>query len=88
LEVFLQEAQGLNPEPQHIKEVCFLYVQCMEVSNICMKPHRRGTSSMLPHDALTLMNLNSNIIIKQDRPCFTNTKKRVEKRRTAEREAG
>ena len=32
LEVFLEEAQRLTPEPQHIKEVCFLCIQCMEVS--------------------------------------------------------
>ena len=31
LDVFLRGAQSLNPEPQHIKEVCFLCVQCMEV---------------------------------------------------------
>ena len=61
LEIFLQEAQALNPEPQHIKEVCFLYVQCMEVSVKSMKHHREGTvSSMLIHDALTLVNLSSN----------------------------
>ncbi|XP_068731195.1 E3 ubiquitin-protein ligase rnf213-alpha-like [Montipora capricornis] len=30
LDVFLQEAQNLQPEPQHIIEVCFLCVQCME----------------------------------------------------------
>ena len=58
LEVFLQEAQALNPEPQHIKEVCFLYVQCMEVSVRCMNHYMRGSlSSMLIHDALTLVNL-------------------------------
>ena len=38
LEIFLKEAQGLNPEPQHIKEVCFLYVQCMEVSSDLANP--------------------------------------------------
>ena len=31
LESFLQEVQGLNPDPKHTKEVCFLGVQCMEV---------------------------------------------------------
>ena len=51
LEIFLQEAQALNPEPQHIKEVCFLYVQCMEVSVRCMNHHKQDTlSSMLIHD--------------------------------------
>ncbi|KAJ7339378.1 hypothetical protein OS493_005772 [Desmophyllum pertusum] len=30
LEVFLREAQRLRPEPEHIKEVCFLWVQCIE----------------------------------------------------------
>ncbi|XP_068735057.1 LOW QUALITY PROTEIN: E3 ubiquitin-protein ligase rnf213-alpha-like [Montipora capricornis] len=30
LDVFLQGAQSLQPESQHIKEVCFLCVQCME----------------------------------------------------------
>ncbi|KAJ7339392.1 hypothetical protein OS493_005787 [Desmophyllum pertusum] len=30
LEDFLREAQRLRPETQHIKEVCFLCVQCME----------------------------------------------------------
>ena len=61
LEMFLKEAQALNPEPRHIKEVCFLYVQCMEVSVKCMNHCRQGTlSSMLIHDALTLVNLNSN----------------------------
>ena len=68
LEIFLQEAQALNPEPQHIKEVCFLYVQCIEVSVKCMNHHRQGTlSSMLIHDALTLVNLNSNISNRRDR---------------------
>ena len=32
LEAFLKEAQSLKPDPQHVKEVCFLCVQCMEVS--------------------------------------------------------
>ena len=32
LETFLKEAQSLNPDPMHVKEVCFLCVQCMEVS--------------------------------------------------------
>ena len=31
LGVFLQGAQNLKPEPSHVKEVCFLYVQCREV---------------------------------------------------------
>ena len=31
LGVFLQGAQNLKPEPSHVKEVCFLCVQCMEV---------------------------------------------------------
>ena len=32
METFLKEAQSLNPDPMHVKEVCFLCVQCMEVS--------------------------------------------------------
>ena len=32
LEAFLKEAQSLKPDSQHVKEVCFLCVQCMEVS--------------------------------------------------------
>ena len=31
LGVFMQGAQNLKPEPSHVKEVCFLCVQCMEV---------------------------------------------------------
>ena len=32
LDVFLREAQRLQRNPQHIKEVCFLCIQCIEVS--------------------------------------------------------
>ena len=42
LEVFLKEAQSLKPDAQHVKEVCFLCVQCMEVS-ACFQ-HLRGSS--------------------------------------------
>ena len=32
LDVFLREAQSLQRDPRHIREVCFLCIQCMEVS--------------------------------------------------------
>ena len=34
LEVFFHGAQNLKPEPSHVKEVCFLCVQCMEVRKL------------------------------------------------------
>ena len=34
LGVFLRGARNLKPEPSHVKEVCFLCVQCMEVCKL------------------------------------------------------
>ena len=34
LGVFLRGARNLIPEPSHVKEVCFLCVQCMEVCKL------------------------------------------------------
>ena len=31
---FLHGARNLKPEPSHVKEVCFLCVQCMEVCKV------------------------------------------------------